>query len=92
MKKLLTVDDVRKAIDELGDPELSCEVADMSDEDLLGKSFEHDFMLDSLEIVTVTMNLECDHHLSVPDDVFTSFKLSGGTVKALLDEYNKAIA
>lgn len=91
MKKLLTVDDVRKAIDELGDPELSCEVEDMSDEDLLGKSFEHDFMLDSLEIVTVTMNLERDHHLSVPDEAVTNFKLNGSTVKALLDEYNKAI-
>lgn len=90
-KKFLEVKDIRRAAAELNDSDLDAVISQMSDEEFLDSEFERDLELDSLEVTELTMNLEKDFDISIPDLSFHLFKRNGNTVRAMLEEYNRVL-
>ena len=90
-KKILEVQDIRRAAAELNDSDLDAVISQMSDEEFLDSKFECDLELDSLEVTELTMNLEKDFDISIPDSSFHFFKRNGNTVRAMLEEYNRVL-
>ena len=92
MKKTkLTVQDVRTAIENMHDEELSSMVAEMSDEELLAANFKDDFGMDSLDVIEMTLEMERDHAINIPDSAYEKMKHRGETFEALLNAYNECI-
>lgn len=88
-KKELTVQDLRKAISNMNDEELSSMVEELSDEDFLEAEFMEDLSMDSLDVIEMTMEIEREHAIQIPDNAYERMRIRGGTVKVLLDTYNE---
>ena len=90
-KNKLTVQDVRTAIANMHDEELSSMIDEMSDEELLAANFKDDFGMDSLDVIEMTLEMERDNALHIPDSAYEKMDSKGGTIKDLLDAYNECI-
>lgn len=89
--KQLTLDDIRKAIAETSMYEIGEDVARMTDEAFAQCYLEDDLGIDSLDLMELTMQLERNHNLSIPDDAEERV-FKHGTVADILAEYNKYVA
>jgi len=87
----LTIQDVRRAIYDMHDNELSEIVAEISDDDLLDTSLTEDLMMDSLDVIEMTLEIERLHGISIPDDAYDKVKYKDSKIRTLLDIYNEAI-
>ena len=87
-KKQLTLVDIRRAIDDLRDSELSEDVRKMSDEAFLKCELEEDLGLDSMDIVDFTLNLENNCNICLPHHIVEDIKRDGQTVEKCLNVCN----
>lgn len=87
-KKQLTLVDIRRAIGDLCDSELSEDVRKMSDEELLKCELEEDLGLDSMDIVDFTLNLENNCNICLPYDIVEDIRCDGQTVEKCLNVCN----
>ena len=92
MNGKITLDDIRKVLCENLDYafcDKTKNVKKLSDEELLKVNIEKDLVLDSLDFIVLTMTLERNCNVVIPNDAFDAFQKKDGTIEALLEEYNR---
>lgn len=90
MKKL-AVEDVRLALKETQYPSVWEKAEKMPDDDLKKACFRTDFSMDSLDVIELSMSLERELSVSIPDSAIATYISKGGTVQALIDVFNTTI-
>lgn len=92
MKKVkLTIQDVRDAINDMNDAELSEFVSELPDDKLAEANLMTDLQMDSLDIIEMTLEIEQARSVSIPDEAYEKIRNSGGSVQDMLDIYNEVI-
>ena len=88
----ITLEDIRKVLNENVDysfcDKTKC-VEQMSDDELLDVNIVEDMNLDSLDFMVLTMTLERNCGVVIPDDAFDAVRKKNNTVRALLEESNR---
>lgn len=91
MKQVLSLENIRNAIKETQYPSVWQKVEKMTDERFQKASFSCDFQMDSLDVIEMTMFLERDLNVSIPDEAITIYSRKGGTVQAMIDAFNETV-
>ncbi|MBQ9270820.1 MAG: hypothetical protein IJ218_00950 [Alphaproteobacteria bacterium] len=88
--KQLTLNDIRKAIYELGETEINDDISRMDDETFAKCNFKEEFGLDSLGVMEVTINLERNCDVNIPSSA-SEYAIFHNTIQAMLDRYNQSL-
>lgn len=92
MNRQVTLEDIRKVLCENVDYSF-CDKAknleQISDDELLDINIVEDMGLDSLDLMVLTMSLERNCDVVIPDVTFDAIKERGSTVRVLLEETNR---
>ena len=92
MNGKVTLKDIRKVLNENLDYSFcdkTQKIEQMSDDELLAVNIVEDMGLDSLDLMVLTMSLERNCNVVIPDETYDAIKEKGSTVKALLEETNR---
>jgi len=88
-KKRLTLAAIKQALEETQYPSVWKKAQSMPDEEFCKMNFRDDFDMDSLDIIELTLCLDRNNGVCIPEKAVSEFSRRGGTVQAMLDAYNQ---
>lgn len=88
MEKEITLEVIRQVLKD----KQYLSVDNMSDDELRKACFYKDFGMDSLDVIELSMSLERELSVSVPDEAVPEYITKGGTIQAMMDVFKTQIS